>query len=31
MPLRGASLQMVHFQDYFQQLSEAFGGELPAS
>jgi hypothetical protein len=26
-----ASPQMVYFQDCFQQLSEAVGGELPAS
>jgi hypothetical protein len=29
--MRGASLQMADFQDCFQQLSEALGGELPAS
>jgi hypothetical protein len=29
--MRGASLQLTLFQDCFQQLSESFGDELPAS
>jgi hypothetical protein len=31
MPMRGASLQMGYFQDSFQRLFEAFGGEFPVS